>query len=65
MLSLSEALRTDRLQDFIRQQEVASIGPIDEATFDLAASKVIKPAELADQTSRSSSRDGSTGKRTR
>lgn len=61
-LSLSRALKENRLEDFIRQSEAAGIGPIDEAAFMLAASKVIKREPQSDQTSRSASSGGSTGK---
>jgi hypothetical protein len=29
MISLAEALREDRLEEFIRQQEAAGVGPVD------------------------------------
>lgn len=61
-LTLSLAIKSGRLDEFIRQQEAAGIGPIDEAAFLGAASKVIKHAPQSDQTSRSASRDGLTGK---
>ena len=61
-LTLKEAIATDRLEEFIRQREAAGIGPIDEAAFLGAASKVIKHEPRSDQTSRSASRGGSTGK---
>ncbi len=32
-LTLSEAIKTDRLEDFIAQAEAAGIGPIDRAKF--------------------------------
>jgi len=62
MLSLTKALKENRLEEFIRQQEVAGVGPADEAAFFKAASKVIKTEPRSDQTSRSPSRDGSTEK---
>jgi hypothetical protein len=62
MLTLKEAIKADRLDEFIRQQEAAGIGPVDERRFYAAARKVIKPAKQSDRTSRSASRDGSTGK---
>lgn len=62
MLTLNEALKTGRLEDFIRQQEAAEIGPVDEAAFLTAASKIIKHEPKSDRTSRSASRDGSTEK---
>lgn len=65
MLSLAEAIKTGRLAEFIRQQEAAGVGPISQADFDAAASEVIKHETRSDRTSRSPSRGGSTGKRTR
>lgn len=56
MLTLREAIKADRLQDFIREQEAAGIGPVEEAAFLGAASKVIKPEKQSDRTSRSASR---------
>lgn len=59
---LSEALRFGRLDDFIRQQKAAGVGPVDEAAFDVAASKVIGSGTRSGRTSRSPSHDGSTEK---
>ena len=64
-LSLSEALNTDRLEEFIQQQKAAGVGSIREADFDQLSETLIKSEQSADQTSRFASRDGSTGKRTR
>ena len=62
MISLSEALNQDRLEEFIAQEEARGVGPIKEAEFDLSASSVIKTPQSADQTSGSPRRDGSRGK---
>ena len=62
MLTLSEAIKANRLDEFIRQQEAAGVGPVDERLFFKAARRVIKPEPQSDQTSRSASRGGSTGK---
>jgi hypothetical protein len=62
MLSLAKALKENRLEEFIRQQEAAGIGPVKEAVFLKAASNVIKHEPRSDRTSRSASRGGSTGK---
>jgi hypothetical protein len=61
-ITLSQAIREDRLEEFIKEQEAAGIGPVDERYFFQAASRVIKPAKSADRTSRSASRGGSTEK---
>ena len=62
MISLSEALKEKRLDDFIAQQEARGVGPISEVEFDLTASTVIKTPLSDDQTSGSLPRDGSTEK---
>ncbi len=62
MLSLAEAIKTGRIDEFIRQQEAAGVGPADERAFFAAAKRVIKPETQSDQTSRSPSGDGSTEK---
>lgn len=62
MLTLSKAIKEGRLEEFIRQTERAGVGPVSQADFDAAASKVIKHETRSDRTSRSSSRGGSTGK---
>lgn len=65
MLTLADAIKDGRLQDFIAQEEARGVGPVDRAGFDALAAKVIKAPQPEDQTSRSASGDGSTGKRTR
>jgi hypothetical protein len=65
MLTLLEAVKTGRLQDFIAQEEARGVGSIDRAEFDRLLGKAVKAPQSKDQTSRSPSRDGSTGKRTR
>ena len=64
-MTLTEALATDRLADFIAQEEARGIGPIDRAEFDALTATLIKAPQSEDQTSHCSSGDGSTGKRTR
>jgi hypothetical protein len=65
MLSLSEAIKKDQLDQFVAEQEAAGIGPIDRAEFDVAVPRVIKAPQSKDQTSRSASDENSSGKRTR
>ena len=65
MISLSEALKADRLEEFIVQELGRGIGPIDRAEFDGAVSKIIKAPRPEDRTSRSSSDGNSSGKKTR
>ena len=61
-LTLSVAIKTGRLEEFIRQQEAAGVGPADERTFFKVARRVIKHAKSEDRTSRSASGGGSTAK---
>jgi hypothetical protein len=59
MLSLTEAVKSNRLQEFIEQEEARGIGPIDRADFDFALGKVIKAPRSKNRTSRSASPDDS------
>ncbi len=44
MLTLAEAIKDGRLQDFIVQEEARGVGPVDHAAFDaLAATLVTAP----------------------
>ncbi len=61
-LTLVEALRSDRLADFIDQVEADGVGPVSQIEFDLAAEDVITQRRLEDRTSRSAFRDGLRGK---
>jgi hypothetical protein len=63
MLTLSEALRTNRIRDFVRQEEERGIGPADRKKLDATIKKLaaILPKSKG-RTSRSASRDGSNGK---
>jgi hypothetical protein len=65
VLSLAEAQRLGRLDDFIAQEEARGIGPIYPDAFDRLADALIKSPRPEGRTSRSASADGSTGKRTR
>ena len=62
MITLADALKTDRLDDFIRQQEAAGTGPAAETEVLEAIAKVAKSGKSAGRTSRSASAGGSTGK---
>jgi hypothetical protein len=64
MLTLTDALKTKRLQEFIAQEEARGVGPADRADLDRALAKAIKAPRSKDQTSHSPLRDGSTGTRT-
>jgi hypothetical protein len=64
-ISLSEAIKSGRLSDFIAQEEARGVGPINRGEFDALAAALIKAPQSEDQTSRPASPDGSTGKKTR
>ena len=61
-LTLTTALKTGRLPDFIDQAEADGVGPADAGAFDRLAESVIKQPRSAGRTSRSASRDGLTGR---
>jgi hypothetical protein len=65
MLTLSEALKTDRLADFVAQQEAAGLSPAEREAFDRVVRAAVKPAKVVGRTSRSRTGDGSSGSRTR
>lgn len=63
MLTLSEALRTDRLAEFIRQEEARGIGPVARKKIDDAVKRIATtPLKSKGRTSRSTLRGGSSGK---
>lgn len=64
-ITLSEALQSGRLQEFIAQEEARGIGPADTRDLDSTLSRLITAGKSEDQTSRSASGDGSIGKKTR
>jgi hypothetical protein len=61
-LTLSEALRTKRLQEFIAQEEACGVASAKLKEFEDLAARLIKDTQPANQTSRSPGRDGSIGK---
>jgi len=65
LLSLSDAVRLGRMAEFIAQEELRGIGPIDRAEFNRAASRIIKAPLPEDRTSHSASNDGSNETETR
>lgn len=64
-ITLADAMKNGRLQEFIAQEEGRAVGPIDRAAFDALAAALVKAPQSEDQTSRSASGDGSSGKKTR
>jgi hypothetical protein len=65
MMTLAEALKSGRLAEFIQQEKERGIGPIAQAEFDGAIASIVKPKQSKGRTSRSASRGGSTGTKTR
>lgn len=60
-LTLSEAIRLGRLDDFVRQEETR-VAAVPAREFNSALTALIKAPQSEDQTSRSLSRGGSSGK---
>jgi len=56
ILSLREAVESDRLSDFIEQEEARGVPACDARELDAAFGSIIKPQQSNDQTS--SSHDG-------
>ncbi len=65
LISLTEAVKSGRLAEFIAQEEARGIGPIKKAELDRDVAALIKVPQSGNQTSHSASDDGSTGKKTR
>ena len=53
MLSLSEAVKTGRIRDFIAQEEARGVGPVDRADFEAILAKLVKAPRSKNQTSHS------------
>lgn len=62
MLTLNEALRTNRIEDFIAQAEAEGVAAADAEAFDALLGAVVKAPQPAGQTSRSPVRGASRGK---
>lgn len=65
MLSLTEAMKAGRLDEFIAQEEAKGLGTVERQALDEHLAQLIKGPRLEGQTSRSSSDDDSIGTRTR
>ena len=63
MISLADAIKTQRIQEFIEQEGERGIGPIEHADFEALAFKLIKVPQSENQTSHFSSGDDLTGKK--
>jgi len=63
MLTLAEALRTDRLREFVAQEEARGIGPAERKELDETIRRLATtPLKSKGRTSRSTSGGGSNGK---
>jgi hypothetical protein len=63
MLTLSEALKTGKIAEFVKQEEARGIGPIEREELDATIKRLATtPLKSKGRTSRSSSDDGSRGK---
>lgn len=65
MLTLEQARLSGRLVDFVAQEEARGVGAAEKSDLDRALAALIKSPRSEDQTSRSSSRDGSSGTKIR
>jgi hypothetical protein len=61
-LTLNEAIRLNRLADFIAQAEADGVAAADAAEFEEGLERLIKAPRPAGRTSRSRARGGSRGK---
>mgnify|MGYP000084538683 CR=1 FL=1 len=62
VVTLSDAIKSGRLQEFIAQEEALGVPPVDAAEFDQAVKTIARSPRSKDRTSRSAYADGSTGK---
>ncbi len=63
MLTLSEALKSGKIAEFVKQEEKRGIGPASRKKLNAAIKRLATtPLKSADRTSRSTSRGGSSGK---
>jgi hypothetical protein len=65
MLTLAEAVKYGKIQEFIAQEEARGVGPIDRAKFDALLGKAATEPRSEGRTSRSAYAGNSTGTRTR
>jgi hypothetical protein len=62
-LTLTEAIRSGRINEFVVQEELRGVGPIDRKELDAEIRRLATtPLKSEDRTSRSSSAGGSTEK---
>lgn len=60
-LSLREARKQGRLDEFVAQAETDGVGPADLEEFNEAVRKIVRPQQSAGRRSRSPYGDGSSG----
>lgn len=63
-LTLAAAQRDGKLDEFVAQEEARGVGPISRVVFDKLNAALIKAPQSKGRTSRSSSGDGLSGKKT-
>lgn len=61
-LTLSEALQSNRLADFIAQAEAEGVAAANALEFERLVGRLVKAPQPADRTSRSRARGGSAGR---
>lgn len=64
MISLSKAQKTNRLDEFIAEQEAHGVGPIGRHEFSALIKQALKQPKSRGRTSDSRVRGGSSGKKT-
>lgn len=65
IISLAEAIREDRLSEFIEQEESRGVGPADQSAFNEVVKRDATQPRSEDRTSRSRPCGGSNGTKTR
>lgn len=61
MLTLSDALKEDRLDEFVAQEEARGVGPVERRELEDKVAALLRTTQSEDRTPRSASSDGSTG----
>jgi hypothetical protein len=65
MISLAEARRSGRIQEFVEQESARGMEPVDRTQFDGAVERLVRAPLPEDRTSRSASAGNSSEKKTR
>lgn len=61
MITLTQAIKSNRLREFVDQETKRGIGPADSAELETAIKTLATQPQSEDRTSRSTSDDGSSG----